>query len=435
MKKNFYPGKFIVFEGLDGSGQSTQAKLLKEFLNKEADIILTKEPTLDSDAGRKIREVLDKKIEIQPNELQELFTQDRKEHLENLIIPNLKEGKIVISDRYFFSTFAYGAADGLDLNWLIEINNSFLLPNLTFFLKVSPEMCIKRIEKRGEKKTLFEKKEKLIRVWQIYQILLNRFENIYLIDGEKSIENVFSQIEKIFKLKIMKNINVAKLIDQTFLKREASDEEIKRICEETKKYNFRALCIFPEHTKLSKELLKDTDIKITTLIDEPTGISSHEQRIKMVEVAKKNGSDEIELVMKIDVFKNKKYDEVLFDLKELCQILPTKVIIGSGYLTDEEIKKASELTQQAGAICVKTATVDDPLDNKELIEKAKHIRIMKETAPDLLIKASGGIRTLKDVEMMIEAGADIIGTSSGKEIVYEIKGIDIDKIKDGRIVE
>lgn len=231
------------------------------------------------------------------------------------------------------------------------------------------------------------------------------------------------------------NARVAKLIDQTFLKKGASDEEIKRICEETKKYNFRALCILPEHTKSSKELLKDTDIKITTLIDEPTGTSPHKERMAMVEKAKEDGSDEIELVMKIDDFKNKKYDEVLLDLKELCQILPTKVIIGSGYLTDEEIEKASELTKLAGAICVKTATVDDPLDNKELEEKAKHIKIMKRTAPNLLIKASGGIRNLTDLQLMIKAGADIIGTSSGKEIVYEAKGINLDEIKDGRIIE
>lgn len=234
----------------------------------------------------------------------------------------------------------------------------------------------------------------------------------------------------------MKNINnIAKLIDQTFLKKGASDEEIKKICEETKQYNFRALCIFPEHTKLVKEMLLGTDIKVTTLIDEPTGTSSHKERIKMVEGAKKDGSDEIELVMRIDAFKNKKYDEVLDDLKGLCQILPTKVIIGSGYLTDEEIRKASELTKEAGAICVKTATIDDPLDNKELLEKAKHIRIMKETAPNLLIKASGSIRTLSDVQMMLVNGADIIGTSSGVEIVNEEQGTQIDEIKDGRIVE
>jgi len=235
----------------------------------------------------------------------------------------------------------------------------------------------------------------------------------------------------------MKNINnIAKLIDQTFLKKGASDEEVKKVCQEAKKYGFRGFCVFPEHTELAKKILRGTDVKVTTLIDEPTGTSSHKQRIKIVEEAKKAGSDEIELVMKIDDFKNKKYQEVLHDLKELCQILPTKVIIGSGYLTDEEIKKASELVKQAQAICVKTATVDDPLDRAELPEKAKHIRIMREiAAPDLLIKAAGSVRTLKDLEMMLAAGADIIGTSSGVEIVDEARGIKSEETKDGRIIE
>jgi len=121
--------------------------------------------------------------------------------------------------------------------------------------------------------------------------------------------------------------------------------------------------------------------------------------------------------MKIDIFKNKKYDEVLDDLKEICKILPTKVIIGSGYLTDNEIKKASQLVKKAGAFCVKTATESDPLDRLELKEKAKHLKIMRKSASGLKIKAAGSIRTLSDAKMMIRAGADIIGASSGVEIV------------------
>jgi len=230
-------------------------------------------------------------------------------------------------------------------------------------------------------------------------------------------------------------MNIAKIIDQTYLKKEASEEEIKKVAEETKSYNFRGLCIFPEHTKITKEILKDTDIKVTTLIDEPTGTSPHEKRMALVKIAKEDGSDEVDVVMKIDAFKNKKYEEVLEDLKAICKILPTKVIIGSGYLTDEEIKKASEIVKEAGAICVKTATVDDPLDRSELDEKAKHVRIMKESAPGLLIKAAGGIKKMIDLEMMLEAGADIIGTSSGEEIVNEATGTKREEIKDGRVLE
>ena len=230
-------------------------------------------------------------------------------------------------------------------------------------------------------------------------------------------------------------MNIAKIVDQTYLKKGVSEEEIRRVAEETKEYGFRGFCVFPEYTKIAKEILKNSGVKVTTLIDEPTGASPHEKRIKMAQEAKENGSDEIDVVMKIDDFKNGKYEEVLNDLKEICRILPTKVIIGSGYLTDEEIKKASEIVKESGAICVKTATLNDPLDHTELAEKAKHVKMMKESAPGLLIKAAGAIRTLADLELMVKSGADIIGTSSGVEIINEARGTKSDEIKDGRIIE
>lgn len=199
----FYSGKFIVFEGLDGSGQSTQSKLLAEFLKKKKyKILLTKEPTGTSEAGKKIRRILDKKTRVQPVFLQELFAKDRKEHLKREVIPALKKGKIVISDRYFFSSFAYGTASGLDLNWLIKMNNKFLLPDLTFILKVRPEICLKRIEKRGDRRTLFEEEEKLKKVWQVYKSLPKRFKNIRVVEGEKSKKEVFSQIEQVVLSKL-----------------------------------------------------------------------------------------------------------------------------------------------------------------------------------------------------------------------------------------
>ncbi len=196
MIKNSYPGKFIVIEGLDGSGQSTQVALLKDFLIKQDfEVIATKEPTQDSEAGKKIKKILTEKIEIDPWELQKLYAQDRKEHLEKVIIPALKRERIVISDRYFFSSFAYGTAHGADLEEIIKLNEDFLYPNITFILKVRSEICIERIEKRGDPKTLFEKREQLSKVWQVYEKLSSRFENIKIIDGEKSIEQVFEQIK------------------------------------------------------------------------------------------------------------------------------------------------------------------------------------------------------------------------------------------------
>ncbi len=203
MLKSSYPGKLIVIEGLDGSGQSTQAELLRKFLTEKGyQVVVTKEPTLDSEAGRKIRDILDSKIDSEPEKLQELFAQDRKEHLENLIIPALKEGRFVISDRYFFSSFAFGASDGVDLEWLIKLNDNFLLPDLTFILKVGSKVCVSRIEKRGNSRTLFEKEGKLTKVWEIFKIMPMRFENVEIIDGEKSIEEVFEEVKKVVNSKL-----------------------------------------------------------------------------------------------------------------------------------------------------------------------------------------------------------------------------------------
>lgn len=217
-------------------------------------------------------------------------------------------------------------------------------------------------------------------------------------------------------------MDVVKIIDQTFLKKDATEDELKTIAQEAKDFGFRGFCVFLEHAKWAKEILAGSGTKLTTLIDEPTGASTHKERILAAKKAKTDGSDELDVVMKIDTFKNGKYDEVLDDLKEICQILPTKVIIGSGYLTDEEIKKASEIVKEAGAICVKTATLNDPLDHSELPEKAKHVKIMRQTALGLLVKAAGSIRTLADLKIMVQAGADIIGTSSGAEIANEARG-------------
>ena len=204
MIKNTYPGKFIVFEGLDGSGQSTQAALLKDFLIKQDyQVVLTKEPTRDSGAGKKIRQILDEKIKEKPAELQKLFAKDREEHLQNIIVPALEQGKFVISDRYFFSSFCFGVSDGVDLDWLIKLNDNFLLPDLSFILKVSPRVCLERINKRRTAKTLFEKEEKLTKVWENYEKMPQRFENIHIIDGERPIEEVSEEIKNIVNVKLI----------------------------------------------------------------------------------------------------------------------------------------------------------------------------------------------------------------------------------------
>ena len=197
MIKNIYPGKFIVIEGLDGSGKSAQVDLVIDYLKQQGkDVVVTKEPTMDSEAGRKVKQALRKDIIIKPLELQKLYVQDRKEHLENKVVPALESGKFVVSSRYAFSTFAYGGSDGLDVDLLIKMNEEFLLPDLTIIVDVNPEHCIKRIEGRGEPKELFEEKEKLTKVNNFYKRMPEIFNNVVVVDGEKSIPEVFEEIKK-----------------------------------------------------------------------------------------------------------------------------------------------------------------------------------------------------------------------------------------------
>ncbi len=219
----------------------------------------------------------------------------------------------------------------------------------------------------------------------------------------------------------MKIKNFNKIIDQTNINPSANKEVIKKTCQGARKYGFRGVCVNPEWVKLVSQELKETDIKIIALIDPPMGQSPHFKRMEMAKKAKKDGADELDLVINVIDIKYERFNEVLKDLKPICRLLPTKVIIGSGYLTDKEIEKASQIVKRAGAFCVKTATEKDPLEHIELKEKAKHLQIMKKGAQGLKIKASGKIKTIRDVKMMIEAGADIIGTSFGVEIIKGYK--------------
>lgn len=216
-------------------------------------------------------------------------------------------------------------------------------------------------------------------------------------------------------------MEIAKIIDQTNIKPDTTAKDIIKTCREARIYGFRGVCVNPQWVKLTKKELKDTNIKVVVLVDPPIGDSPHKKRIQICQKAKKDGADELDVVINIPAVKHGKWNEVLKDLKEICKILPTKVIIGSGYLTDEEIEKASKIVKEAGAICVKTATAKDPLEHREMKEKFYHLKIMKKAAPGLLIKASGNVKTLRDVKKAIKSGADIIGTSSGVEIIKKLK--------------
>ena len=164
-----YPGKFIVFEGPDGSGQSTQVKILAEKLSEQGKrVVTTAEPTHESKYSHRIWEILYKHISASNKEIQELISLDRGEHLKNLILPGLEKGDIVITSRYYYSTFAYGMIE-FDLDWLKSLNKDYPSPDITFILDVRPEICLERITKRGKALEFFETLEKLKKVMENYR--------------------------------------------------------------------------------------------------------------------------------------------------------------------------------------------------------------------------------------------------------------------------
>lgn len=207
MKKNPYPGKFIVFEGLDGSGQSTQAAKLVDFLNTpdqklklgHTGVELTKEPT-SSLIGGLIRSQLTHDWKSSPECLQLLFSADRAHHLEKDIIPLLDRGVTVVCDRYFFSTIAYGSL-GSDKEWLLGLNKNFLLPDITFLLKVSPQICVERIQRSRYGIGLFEQEDTLSKVWENFNKLAGDFENTHVINGEGPVDNIHKEIVDILTKK------------------------------------------------------------------------------------------------------------------------------------------------------------------------------------------------------------------------------------------
>lgn len=193
---------FIAFEGLDGSGSSTQSRRLAERLEKNGKAsLLTKEPTSDSPIGKLIREALQHKWNISPQGLQLLFSADRAEHLKNEIEPALQNGRIVITDRYLFSTLAYGGMNA-DTEWLKVLNKDFRLPDLTFLLRLSPEECIKRIAGRGSDFELFEKTDTLARIWENYEKIAGDYPNIVVIEATETIETISEKIWKMVSEKL-----------------------------------------------------------------------------------------------------------------------------------------------------------------------------------------------------------------------------------------
>ncbi|MCW1296867.1 MAG: dTMP kinase [Candidatus Parvarchaeota archaeon] len=199
-------GAFIVFEGPDGAGLSTQAELLDKYLRKKGyKVVLTKEPTIGLIGGL-IKAALKNEWKTSPLAMQLLFTADRAHHIDMEILPAIDKGKIVISDRYFFSTFAYGEASGLDVEWLKKLNSKFPMPDLTIFIDVPVDVSIERIKTSRFEMELFEEKEKLEKIRKAYLKIAEIYnsDKTVVIDGTKSVEEIHAKIVKIVadKLKI-----------------------------------------------------------------------------------------------------------------------------------------------------------------------------------------------------------------------------------------
>ncbi len=197
LRVNPHPGIFVNVDSLDGSGQSTQVDLICAELEKLGTKALkTKEPT-DNMVGGLIRGFLTGVWNPSPVVKQLLFTADRGEHLEREIVPQLKKGNAVITDRYAFSTIAFGSLN-LPVWWLLALNNLYLWPDLTFILEVSPKECLRRIDKnRLGKKHYFEREKMLAKALKTYQAMAPRLPGVHIIDGEQEPKNVFEDIKNI----------------------------------------------------------------------------------------------------------------------------------------------------------------------------------------------------------------------------------------------
>lgn len=207
-----------------------------------------------------------------------------------------------------------------------------------------------------------------------------------------------------------------KLIDHTILKPDATPEQIIKLCEEAKAFDFMSVCVNPAYVPLAHECLKGSDVKVCTVVGFPLGMNLTKTKLEETELAIKEGADEIDMVINIGMLKSGNDDYVEGEitlLKQACGSRVLKVIIETCLLTDDEKVRACIASKNARADFVKTstgfsiggATVHD-------------VALMRKTVgPEMGVKASGGVKTHEDLVAMVEAGATRIGTSSGCKIV------------------
>ena len=217
---------------------------------------------------------------------------------------------------------------------------------------------------------------------------------------------------------ILANKSIARKIDHTLLKPDATVDDITALCDEAKKYQFASVCVNPGNVSLCSNLLKGSNVKVCTVIGFPLGATTTEAKRFEAEQAIKNGAEEIDMVINVGQLKQGNYDYVFNDVSQVVLAAKKnnnicKVILETALLTDEEKIKACIICKHAGADFVKTstgfskggATVGD-------------IALMKYVVGSSVgVKASGGIRSREDANAMIASGADRIGASASVKIV------------------
>lgn len=210
-----------------------------------------------------------------------------------------------------------------------------------------------------------------------------------------------------------------KHIEHTLLKQDATKEEFIKLFDEAKEHKFLGICVNPLYVNFAKENLKNSDVKIVTVVGFPLGANRSDVKAFETTKAIQDGADEIDMVINVSALKNKDYEFVLNDIKavkEACKNTPLKVILETDLLEKDEIQKACELCIEAKADFVKTST---GFVKGGVGAKVEDVELMYKTVSPfgLQVKASGGIRDKETAIKMLEAGAERLGTSSGVKIV------------------
>ncbi len=208
-----------------------------------------------------------------------------------------------------------------------------------------------------------------------------------------------------------------KLIDHTLLKQDAQPEQIVKLCDEAKQFDFMSVCVNPAYVPLAAKCLEDSDVKVCTVIGFPLGMNLTKTKVEEAVTCVKQGADEVDMVINVGMLKAGNDDYVREEIREIKQAVGhniiLKVIIETCLLTNDEIVRACKAAKEAGADFVKTSTGFST--GGATVEA---VRLMRETVgPEMGVKASGGVRTHEDLIAMVEAGANRIGTSSGAKII------------------